>query len=253
MIVCVDIGNSNAVIGLFDQGWKHTWRISTRSDSAHGFKLEITQRWIETGYHTDDITRVWISSVVPDLTEAYRLFAEGLFNVRAFIIGPQIYERLGLQMGRPDEIGTDLVANAFAVKRLYKRDALIVDFGTALTFLAMTGSGEILGASIVPGIEMALKTLNQSTAKLPIIDFGIPSQVAGRSTREAIQSGIIIGYEGLTRHLIQSYRNWYEKPLYTVATGGLVNVLTQYHQMFDTIHPTLTLDGIREIADVMTE
>jgi type III pantothenate kinase len=190
--------------------------------------------------------------VVPDLTEPYRVFCEGLFNVQAEVIVPQMYKKLGLQLVHPEEIGTDLVANAFATMRLYRQDALIVDFGTALTFLALTAGGEILGASIVPGIETAFRTLNASTAKLPIIDFGVPAQVAGRNTVEAIRSGVIIGYEGLVQHQIQQYRQWYEKPLLTVATGGLIVVIKDYHKLFDRIHPTLTLDGIREIAAALS-
>jgi len=252
MQVCVDIGNSNAVIGLYDGGWKSIWRVSTRSESAHGFKLEIAEQWMETGYKTSAVEHVWISSVVPRLTEGYQVFLESLTAAPTLVIGSHHYGPIGLQLEHPEEIGTDLVANAFGAIRTYHKDCLIVDFGTALTFLAVTSVGRILGASIVPGVETALNTLKQSTAQLPVVDLAVPPQVAGRNTEEAIQSGIVYGYEGLVRHLLKEYAAWHTGPIFTIGTGGVINALPAYHKLFDIVHPALTLDGIRMIGEQLS-
>lgn len=251
MKICVDIGNSNAVIGLWHNGWHQIWRIVTKTDDRNAFKLEIAERWIETGFHASDVELIIISSVVPALTEPYQSFFRGMCEAPVVVIGPEIYQYLPFPVHRPYEIGTDLVSNAVGALQLYQSDCLIVDFGTALTFLLVNTEQGVIGASIAPGIESAFRTLRDETAQLPQVRIVVPEQVAGRNTVEAIQSGIVIGYEGLILHLISKYKEWHASPLKTVATGGLINVLTGFHPHFDVVNPTLTLDGMLVIGDLV--
>ncbi len=254
MIICVDIGNSNVVIGVWDGEWKDIWRVPTHVQDTQAFKLDILSRWIDSGYHASDISQVVISSVVPSLTAPYRLFFKDLNSGAVVdVISEKVYHFLDLEIGRPSEIGTDLVANAYGALAAYQRHSLIVDFGTALTFLAVSGDRRIVGASIAPGLNTALRTLRDETAQLPEVPLGIPDQVAGRHTVEAIQSGVVLGYEGLVLHLIRNYQEWHGEPFLTVATGGLINALPAFHKHFDIVNPTLTLDGMLAIGMVLEQ
>ncbi|MDX1476758.1 MAG: type III pantothenate kinase [Saprospiraceae bacterium] len=251
MMLALDIGNSNVVIGLHDgNAWKHVWRIPTiTDDDVNFYKLQIANHWVETNLPAEVVRQVMISSVVPLLTNPIIAFCADLFTCPVQLAGPAIYREIELEVLRPHEIGSDLVANAYAASRIFAgKDALIVDFGTALTFVAVGRDKKLHGVSIAPGLRTAIKALNTETAKLPEVPLVFPDTVTGKDTVHAIQSGVLIGYEGLIKHLIARYRAELNEALIVIATGGLVGRVEALHKYFDHILPELTLDGLRLMA-----
>jgi type III pantothenate kinase len=254
MQLIIDIGNSNVVIGTFQEDqWTHTWRLPTMKDGEAllFYEMRLTDYLLEADLSPDWIDQVVISSVVPDLNDVFSSLSVQVFRREAVVIGPAIYPQIALQIDRPDEIGTDLLANAVAAKDLYQCNAIVVDFGTALTFTTVTKQGHILGVAIAPGLKTAISALYDSTAQLPEVPLELPDSPVGKNTVHAIQSGILIGYVGLVRHMLSSIREEVGTDYKAIATGGLAAILHPLKAEFDIIAPFLTLDGLRLIGNYL--
>ncbi len=254
MLLAIDIGNSNVVAGLFDgNGWKEVWRFPTLTDGEAVFfySHQLSDRFLEGGVGLHTVRRVVLSSVVPGLTSAFVEVTQSLFRKAPLILGPAIYPYLGLTMSSPAEIGTDLVANAVAALWRYQRDCIVVDFGTALTFTTVSKEGEILGVTIAPGLKTAIQSLFQKTAQLPEVPLVLPTTPIGKDTVHAIQSGVLYGYIGLVRHMVQQIRLEAGSHYLAVATGGLSSILHPLQEVFEEIHPHLTLDGLLRISELV--
>lgn len=252
MRLAIDIGNSNVTLGFYDNGrWKHIWRLPTRTDREAPlfYQVQLSNRLLEAGITSGVVSHFLLSSVVPDLTPVFEHLAGHLFGLTSLTLRPDLYHRLELQIDRPNEIGTDLLANAAGAFYLYGKDSIVVDFGTALTFTSVNDRGHILGVSIVPGLKTAISALFQKTAQLPEVPLEMPASAIGKNTVHAIQSGILIGYVGLVRHMLFSIRAELGQQFQAVATGGLSSILHPLHNDFAVINPDLTLDGIRLIFD----
>ncbi len=250
MILALDIGNSDITMGLWDsEQWKNSWRIPTRINQPELFYgVKIRDSFLEAQVSINTVRSIVVSSVVPGLTEKIQKVVRALFNQEAIVLGPAVYQKLPIEVLNPYEIGSDLVANAMAAHSLYKRTCVIADFGTALTFTTVSGNGKILGVSIVPGLRTAIKALAQNTAKLFDIPLEIPSSALGTSTITAIQSGLVIGYDGLVRSMVGAIRKELNEECPAIATGGLSFVITSLKGFFLDINPHLTLDGLRLVA-----
>ncbi len=253
MLLVFDIGNSDITIGLWDETlWKNVWRISSKPDKPELFYgVKMRDFFSETQISMRDVSTVCLSSVVPGLTEKIKNMIRTLFAVEPIFLEPKIYEQLPIQILNPYEIGSDLVANAMGAFIKFKQTCIVVDFGTALTFTTINGEGKILGVSIVPGLRTALKALTQNAAKLFDVPLEIPKSALGTSTVTAIQSGIVIGYEGLVRKMVSAIREELKTDCPAIATGGLSFVISPLKSFFFAIDPTLTLDGIRFIAEAV--
>jgi len=250
MILALDIGNSDITMGLWDgMQWKHTWRIPSRVQQPElYYGVKMRDSFLEARVSISAVSRIVISSVVPGLTEKIQKVVQTLFSQEAIILGPSVYAKLPIEVLNPYEIGSDLVANAMAAHSLYKRTCVIADFGTALTFTTISANGKILGVSIVPGLRTAIKALAQNTAKLFDIPLERRSAALGTSTITAIQSGLVIGYDGLVRSMVGAIRNELNEECPAIATGGLSFVITSLKGFFLDINPNLTLDGLRLVA-----
>lgn len=169
------------------------------------------------------------------------------------MLGPSLYDKLPLEVLNPFEIGSDLVANATAAYFKLKQTCIVVDFGTALTFTTVSGEGKILGVSIVPGLRTAVRALSQNTAKLFDVPLEMPRSALGQNTVTAIQSGIVIGYEGLVKSVVQAIRHELKVDCPAIATGGLSFVITSLRGFFQIVDPQLTLDGLRIIGEYVNE
>lgn len=253
MLLAFDIGNSDITIGLWsNDAWMHTWRIPTKPDQPeHYYTVKIRDYFLEAGIAVDVIETIVLSSVVPDLTEKIKNVIRQLFLKEPITLGPAIYAKLPIQVLNPIEIGSDLVANAMAAYMKFKQTCIVVDFGTALTFTTVSGEGKIVGVSIVPGLRTALKSLTQNTAKLFDVPLEMPASALGINTVTAIQSGIVIGYEGLVKNIVTAIRAELKTDCPAIATGGLSFVITSLKGFFHTVDPHLTLDGLRFIAGVV--
>ena len=172
-----------------------------------------------------------------------------IFNQPVELVGPKLYEELNFKVPRPYEIGTDLVANAYSAHKQFKQACIVVDFGTALTFTTVNDDGYVLGVAIAPGIKTAMKALSSNTAQLPEIPLELPNSVIGLHTTHAMQAGILWGYVGITKELISKIRLEVGDEYIAVATGGLSFVMEPLQDLFVTIDPQLTLNGLRYMLD----
>lgn len=254
MILAIDIGNSNVVIGLSDgHKWPYLLRLPTlnEKDSLLFYETRISNYFFEERINPNQITKAVISSVVPDLTGTFEQLVQHLFKIPPVIVAPVIYDKFQLKIDNPTEIGTDLLANAVAAHYRFKQDCIIVDFGTALTFTIVNADGHILGVNIAPGLKTAISALFSKTAQLPEVPLKLPDSVVGKNTVHAIQSGILIGYVGLVKHMLQQIRAELGDQFIAIATGGLSSILQPLHDEFVTVDPHLTLNGLKKIVELV--
>jgi len=251
MILVLDIGNSDITIGLFHQeDLKYTWRIPAVADRPElYYGIKFRDYLLEAGISISHVEKIVLSSVVPNLTDKIINVTVTLFEKNPIVLGPDIYKKLPIEVLNPYEIGSDLVANAVAAHTLFQSNCVVVDFGTALTFTTVSGEGKILGVAIAPGLKTAIKALSQNTAKLFDVPLELPQSALGKNTVHAIQAGILLGYEGLVKSMLDRIRVELNDPnLSTVATGGLSSVITPSNGTFTRIEPNLTLEGLRLVA-----
>lgn len=251
MLLALDIGNSDITVGLWKKNeWKHVWRVSSRPDLPElYYGVKIRDYFFESGEAVDQVNTIVLSSVVPAMTEKIRSVTRSLFERDPIVLGPKVYDKLPMKILNPYEIGSDLVANAAAAYFKYKQTCIVVDFGTALTFTTVSADGKIIGVSIAPGLRTAIRALSQNTAKLFDVPLEAPASALGKNTITAIQSGILIGYEGLVKNVVTKIQTELSTPCLVVATGGLSSVITPLGSFFNSIEPNLTLDGLRIIGE----
>ena len=248
MLLAIDIGNSDTVFAVHDgQKWHSPWR-------------HPSQHYLTAGRHLQDsagraridlshLEQVVLSSVVPGVTPHLNMVVQRLTGRSPLLVGPDLYAQLDMGIDNPQEIGSDLVANAVAATdRAGGAPAVVVDFGTALTFTSVSGSGRILGVAIAPGLRTAIRSLFLNTAQLPVVPLELPETAIGKNTAHALQAGIMLGYVGLVKELLDYTRRELGGSCRVYATGGLSGKLTPLHPLFDQIDPLLTLDGLRLIG-----
>ena len=191
MILTIDIGNTNIVFGIADQDeWLKIWRVETSSSkTADEYEVLFRSLFSSANICLNKISRTILSSVVPSLIRPFREMLGNLFDHAPILVEPIIYHKLPVLVLNPQEIGTDLVANATAAFIRYNKPCMVIDFGTALTFTTVGKSGEILGVAITPGLLTALKSLTGNTAQLSEVRLIAPPSVLGNNTTHAIQSG----------------------------------------------------------------
>ncbi|MEZ0539344.1 type III pantothenate kinase [Fibrella arboris] len=251
MTLTLDIGNSDVVFGLYTTDhWQHVWRTPSRPMQPAAFYQQKLRFWLlEASLTLSQITQATISSVVPALTATVAEAVGELFGLTPVVVTPSVYDRLPVVVLRPQEIGTDLVANAVAAHTHYQQACVIVDFGTALTFTTVGADGKILGVAIAPGLKTAIRSLFANTAQLPEVPIELPASALGQNTVHAIQAGVVMGYEGLVRSMIQRIRAELGGTCLAVATGGLSKAIPSLQDEFTEVIPSLTLDGIRLIGE----
>ena len=253
MLLAIDIGNTNVVLGVFrNNNWEFIWRLETLADRPkEQYELALSNYFLENDLNVKAVRSVVLGSVVPALTQPFVSVCERMFSKHSLVVGPDIYPKLNLIIENPQEIGADLVANSMAAFRKYGGNCIIVDFGTALTFTAITGDGTIAGVSIAPGLKTALKSLADFTAKLPEVPLEVPKTVLGKDTTHAMQAGILIGFAGLVRTMIAEIKKEINQPCAVIATGGFATILDLKKDVIDHFDPELTLDGLRFIHDLV--
>lgn len=254
MLMVVDVGNTNIVVGLFHgDDLVLDWRLYTdprRTDDEYSSILRSLFR--DSGIAPGTIQKTVMSSVVPNLNETFARMIQKLTGKPPMIIGPDMYYKLPVHVPESalHEIGADIVCDAVAAYTEYRSSCIVVDFGTALTFTAIDDNGEILGVAIAPGLGTAVKALFRDTAQLPSVPLEIPSSSLGRNTIHSIQAGVVLGYQGLIESLIARMRADIGKDAPVIATGGLSHVLEPVITVFDRTDAMLTLRGLRIIADL---
>ena len=251
MLVAIDIGNSNVSLAINKHNkWIHFWRYPTiRNESPFFYRMKIHNDLLEQEVDVEKIKKVVLSSVVPSLLPVFQEILSDIFLAPLVIVNPTLYPKISLKIDNPNEIGTDLVANAIAAYTIYKKDCIVVDFGTALTFTTVTKKGEILGVIITPGLKTAISALFSNTAQLPEVPLILPKTPIGKNTIHAIQSGILIGYVGLVKHILAEIRKEVGTHFIAVATGGLSSILHPLQDEFEEIDVELTMNGLKIIGE----
>ncbi len=252
MNLVIDIGNSDVVFGLEEKGdYPYIWRIQSDTGKiAAEYEIKLRQFFLENDVSIDLVEAVSISSVVPDMNETILQVCSKLFAPKPFMINGEVIAKMDFEIDNPYEIGTDLASNAFGAFTKYEQACIVVDFGTALTFTSVSGKGKILGVAIAPGVKTAMKALSSNTAKLPEIPLEIPTKLIGRNTIEAMQSGIMQGYVGLVKHMIEKTKEEMNDSPKVIATGGLSFIFKPLLlEVIDEIVPHLTLDGVLAIRN----
>lgn len=251
MLLAIDIGNTDVVFGIYQQSKPiYIWRTATVSEApVYRYQAFLQLQMLEADIIPEQIEKIVVSSVVPELTVPMTDALEKLTGVKPIIVNADTYPALHLDIDRPYELGSDLIANAIAVYHRYRQNSIIVDFGTALTFTAVTGDGRVVGVSIVPGLKTAVRALFAHTAQLPEVPLLQPETAIGKNTTHSIQSGILIGYEGLVKYMISRFKQEMGGECVVVATGGLSSIINTLATEFTEVDRALTLDGLRIIGE----
>lgn len=252
MFLAIDAGNSNVVFALFDKKsakWTNQFRLETKTPKLISqLSKKVPLYFLEHGIHPSEIEGIGFSSVVPEINGLINQFCQNYFGTIPYFISPKSYKKLPVKAGKPNEIGSDLICNVMAAYSRYHQAVIIVDFGTALTFTVVNETGEILGVNIVPGLKTAIKALFTNTSKLPEVELKLPESAIGKNTTHAIQAGLLYGYSGLVKGMIETIENEAQLNFRIVATGGLSAIITPLKGVFDEIDQNLTLEGLRLIT-----
>jgi type III pantothenate kinase len=252
MLLCIDIGNTNIVLGLYrgDELAAH-WRIATDHQRlADEYAVLLIQLFSHRGLAIGDVDGIAIASVVPPLTGTFVSLSENYFGYNPLVLDAGVHTGVRVRYDSPRDVGADRVANAVAAHRLYGGPVCVVDFGTATTFDAVSAEGDYLGGAIAPGIVIAMEALFARTAKLPRIDLTRPPKAIGSNTVQAIQSGVLFGYVGLVEGMVARFRQELGPDMKVVATGSLADIIAQETDVIQFVDPWITLKGLRLIYEM---
>ncbi len=249
MILLVDIGNSEAVLGIWREGrLSRRIRLESRlgpTPDQVGVELERVVR--AAGGAPGEFEGGMLASVVPPLADAYVEAARSYLGVELRRLPPPAELGIRLLVDEPGTVGEDRIANTLAVARLHGRDSIVVDLGTATTFDVVTGGGDFLGGVIAPGVRTGAEQLFRKTALLPRVGETLPARVIGRNTTECIQSGVYLGAVVLVEGIVARIRaEWGRPRALVLATGGLSGLLRGATPVLDQVDETLTLRGLAE-------
>lgn len=247
MLLVIDVGNSNIVLGTYDEErLVRDWRISTdKSKTTDEYGILILELLRLSGIAPSDVTGIIISSVVPPLTWVLEHLAQQYFSVRPLVVGPGIKTGMPIQYDNPREVGADRIVNAVAAFEKYHRALIIVDFGTATTFDYVNSRGEYCGGAIAPGLMISLEALFQRASKLPRVEIVKPPSVVAKNTVNSMQAGIFYGYVGLVNEIVGRMKAESKEQPLVIATGGLAGLIRPESKVIDVIEEYLTLEGLR--------
>ena len=251
MLFAIDIGNTSIVFGLFEkENLLAHWRIrSEQSRTTDEYWVLVNEFMRLNNIDAGSIDDIIVSSVVPPLVPIFEELSLKYFSVKPLFIGPGVKTGISILYKNPEEVGADRIVNAAGGYNKYGGPLIIVDFGTATTFDAVSAVGEYIGGAIFPGVEISLEALFKRTSKLPRVDMIMPDHVIGRSTVESIQSGVAYGFMGMIDNIVAKMRVEIDGKCRVIGTGGLLNIIAEKTKSIDTIDPFLTLDGLRIIHE----
>jgi type III pantothenate kinase len=250
MLLAIDAGNTNVVLGIYDGDKKRCqWRAATWQERTSDEYAALLTQWLSLeGLTAASITDVAIASVVPRMLRDLRQLAERMFRCTAMVVGdPNVSIGAKVLIDRPSEVGADRLVNAVAAHSTYGGPLIVIDFGTATTFDVVDGQGNYCGGAIAPGINLSLEALHLATSKLPHIAVEAPPRAIGRDTVSAMQSGIYWGYVGLIEGLVARLSAELGGIPKVIATGGLAPLFASGTKAVQHVDADLTLRGIVEI------
>lgn len=252
MLLAVDIGNTNIVIALHDgESFVETFRLYSDQKKTSDEYMVILETLIrESGIQRSQIDKAIVSSVVPNLTRSIEKIIRRLFSLEPLRVSRNIKTGL-IEESIPEELGSDLLCNLSYAHHSYPgKTVMTVDFGTALTFSTVSADGKVLGVSIAPGLVTAVNSLFSNTAQLPQVELKIPKSVLGRSSEDSIRSGIMLGYAGLVRSIIERTEQELGESINVIATGGLSKVISPLIDRFEKVDGYHTLKGLVLLSEL---
>lgn len=252
MLVTIDVGNTQTVAGIFSgSDLLEHWRMSSTEDRTSdewALLIGSVLQMADLSF-SKQVTGVAISSGVPRVTQALKQMVQRYFYFEPIVVEPGVRTGMSILYDNPKEVGADRIADAVAAFSFYGGPAIVIDFGTATVFDAISARGEYLGGAICPGVQVSASALFAAAAGLHRVEYVAPRHVVGTSTTESLQSGIIYGAVGLVEGMVQRIRKELGQKAVTVATGGLAEVVVGRTDAIDHHEPWLTLHGLRLIYD----
>lgn len=247
MLLAVDVGNTNTVLGLYDgERLVHDFRIETsKGRTTDEYHVLLSSLLMLAGVRTADVRASILASVVPSLNDTFVEAIDRAFDHEIMLVGPGIKTGMPILYENPREVGADRIVNAVAAHHRVGGAVIVVDFGTATTFDCISEKGEYLGGAIAPGMEISASALFSRAAKLPRAEIARPPRAVGRNTVHSMQAGIVFGYVGLVDGLVERLRSEIGADCAVIATGGLAHLIEPESQTIDDIDDYLTLEGLR--------
>lgn len=255
MLLVIDVGNTNTVIGVYEnETLTQDWRIRTiRETTTDEFNILARALFADKGIQLTDITKIVISSVVPSSVRILNAFCEQYLGITPLWINPASVKKLmPILYSNPNEVGADRIVNAVAAYEKHKKALIVIDFGTATTFDAISEKGQFLGGAICPGVMISSEALFQRASRLPRVEiFKAPERVIGDDTIESIKSGIIYGNAAMVDGMVDRMKQEMKTTPMIIATGGLAPLIAEVSNAIESVDLTLTLDGLKIISRAM--
>ena len=247
MLLAVDVGNTQTVIGLYDGALlKDHWRIATERHRTGDELSALLAGFVDL----DELDGVVVSTTVPQLVREYTNFAERYVDAPLLLVGPGTRTGIAIRYDDPREVGPDRIVNALAAREKYGAPCIVVDFGTSTNFDVVSPAGEYIGGVLAPGIEISMDALFSRAARLFKVDFVAPPSVIGKTTATGLQSGFVYGFAGQVDGIVERIREELGVEAPVIATGGLAGLVAPHSKTIGQVDPFLTLDGLRLVWDL---
>jgi type III pantothenate kinase len=249
VLLAIDVGNTNTVLGVYEAGkLRQHWRVETSHSRTYDeYGILLRQLFAAHGLEVGTVKAIAISSVVPPMAFTLEQMSQRYFKLKPLFIGPGVKTGMPILYENPREVGADRVVNAVAAYERWKTGLIVVDFGTATTFDAVSPKGEYLGGAISPGITVSMEALFRAASKLPRVEFARPPSVVGKNTVASIQAGVVYGYVGMVDGICGRMTEELGFQPKVVATGGLAPLIAGISRSITEVDEHLTLEGLRII------
>jgi type III pantothenate kinase len=251
LLLVIDVGNTNTVIGVYHDGeLEYHWRIETsRHKTEDEFGMLLRSLFEHSGLMFEQIEGIIISSVVPPIMFSLERMCIKYFHIEPQVVGPGMKTGLNIKYDNPKEVGADRIVNAVAAIQQYGGPLIVVDFGTATTYCYIDENKQYMGGAIAPGITISTEALYSRAAKLPRIEIARPDNIIGKNTVSAMQSGILFGYVGQVEGIVKRMKWQATQEPKVIATGGLASLIANESDCIDIVDPFLTLKGLEIIYE----
>ncbi|MBW1770673.1 MAG: type III pantothenate kinase [Deltaproteobacteria bacterium] len=252
MLLAIDIGNTNTVIGVFDEDLLvYHWRLRTEKDATEDeFQVMVKSLFSLEGAMLDSITGTIVSCVVPPMVNILDRFCAKYLHHEPIWVDAATFTDMPILYDNPKEVGADRIVNAAAAFHKYRTNLIVVDFGTATTFDCISQDGAYLGGAISPGIVVSSEALFQKASKLPRVEiFVAPKRAIAKDTVSSMNAGIIFGYAGLVDGIVRRIKSEMTTAPKVIATGALAELVAEFAETIEAVEPHLTLEGLRIIYD----
>ena len=247
MLLAADVGNTQTVFGLYDNGQLgERWRIATESHRTGDELGALVRGFLDPS----SLTGVCLSCTVPPLVRSYEEFVERAAQAPILVVGPGVRTGIPIRYDDQREVGPDRIVNAVAANDRYGAPCIVVDFGTSTNFDVVSPAGEYVGGVLAPGVQISMDALFSRAARLFGVEFTEPPTVIGKTTATALQSGLVYGFAGQVDGIAERIRAELEVDAPVVATGGLAELIAPHSKTIERVDPDLTLEGLRLVWEL---